>query len=231
MKAVLLASLATLSFGASASAALAADAIPATARKVVLEKKDGGGYQWKLVAAAPVPKPGDSQVLVRVRAVFAAQFAVAAGARVIVTSSSDEKLLKVRNLGARDDINYKSTPAWSARVLELTAGHGADLIVDVGGKDTLDESAKSVAYAGQISLVGGLAGYDGRFRAAALINRSVRAQGIYVGSRADFMRMNAFIEKHRLRPVIERVVPLEQYPDALKQMADSNFVGKIVLRL
>lgn len=116
-------------------------------------------------------------------------------------------------------------------MLELTANHGADVVVDVGGKDTLEESAKSVAFGGQISIVGGLTGYGGQFRASTLIGKSARAQGIFVGSRADFLRMNAFIERHRLRPVVERVVPLEQFADALKQMESGNFVGKIVLRL
>jgi NADPH:quinone reductase-like Zn-dependent oxidoreductase len=163
--------------------------------------------------------------------IFAAQFASAAGARVIVTSSSDDKLRKAREIGAQDGINYKTTPAWSARVLELTSGHGADVIVDVGGKDTLEESTRSVAFGGQISIVGGLTGYGGQFRASSLIGKTARAQGIFVGSRADFLRMNTFIARHRLHPVVDRVVPLEQYADALKQMESGNFVGKIVLRL
>jgi NADPH:quinone reductase-like Zn-dependent oxidoreductase len=163
--------------------------------------------------------------------IFAAQFAAAAGARVIAMSSSDEKLRKVRDFGVQDGINYKTTPAWSARVLELTAGRGADVIVDVGGKDTLEESVKSVAFGGQVSIVGGLTGYGGTFRASSLIGKSARAQGIFVGSRADFLRMNAFIARQRLHPVVERVLPLEQYADALKQMESGNFVGKIVLRL
>jgi NADPH:quinone reductase-like Zn-dependent oxidoreductase len=113
-------------------------------------------------------------------------------------------------------------------VLELTGGHGADVVVDVGGKSTLEES---VAFWGQISIVGGLTGYDGQIPAARLLGKSARAQGIFVGSRADFARMNAFIVRHRLHPAIDRVVPLEQYADALKQLESGNFVGKIVLRL
>ncbi|HEU4627547.1 MAG TPA: NAD(P)-dependent alcohol dehydrogenase [Steroidobacteraceae bacterium] len=162
---------------------------------------------------------------------FAAQFAAAAGARVIVTSSSDEKLRRARELGAHDGINYRTTPSWSASVLEITGGHGADVVVDVGGKSTLEESMKSLAFWGQLSIVGGLTGYDGQIPAGRLLGKSARAQGIYVGSRADFERMNAFIVKHRLHPVIDRVVPLEQFADALKQMENGNFVGKIVLRL
>jgi NADPH:quinone reductase-like Zn-dependent oxidoreductase len=163
--------------------------------------------------------------------VFAAQFASAAGARVIITSSSDDKLRKAQSFGAKDGINYKTVPVWSARVMELTNGHGADVIVDVGGKSTLEQSVKSLAFSGTLSLVGGLTGYDGQIPAGAFIGRSARAQGIYVGSRADFERMNAFIERHNIHPVLDRTFALDRYADALALMAAGDFVGKIVLKL
>lgn len=163
--------------------------------------------------------------------VFALQFAHAAGARVIVTSGSDEKLQKVQSLGASAGINYRTVPAWSARVLTLTDGHGADVIVDVGGKSTLEQSVLSLAYHGQVSVVGGLTGYDGTIPALGLLLKTAKAQGIYVGSRADLLRMNAFILTHRLKPVIDRVYALEEYAAALRHMESGNFVGKIVLRL
>jgi NADPH:quinone reductase-like Zn-dependent oxidoreductase len=163
--------------------------------------------------------------------VFALQFATAAGARVIVTSSSEDKLARALALGANDGINYRMVPAWSNRVLELTNGRGADLIVDVGGKDTLDQSVKSLAYAGTLSVVGGLSGYDGNIPALGLLLKAATAQGIYVGSRADYLRMGAFVRKHRVRPVIDRVFPLERYDEALEHMASGAFVGKVVLRL
>jgi NADPH:quinone reductase-like Zn-dependent oxidoreductase len=162
---------------------------------------------------------------------FALQFAAASGAKVIVTSSSDEKLERVKALGATAGINYRTTPDWSKRVLELTGGRGADVIVDVGGKDTLPLSAKSLAYDGTLSIVGGLSGYDGEIPAVNLLMKSARAQGIYVGSRADYLRMSDFIAKHQMRPVIERVFPLEQFEEALQLMESGNFVGKIVLKL
>jgi NADPH:quinone reductase-like Zn-dependent oxidoreductase len=161
---------------------------------------------------------------------FAAQFASAAGGRVIVTSSSDEKIARAKKVGAQDGINYKSVPAWSARVLELTNQRGADVVVDVGGKDTLAESVKSLAFGGTLSIVGGITGYDGSVRAGALIGKSLNVQGIFVGSAADFARMNAFIAKHRLHPLIDHVYPFDQYQDALKQMQSGNFVGKLVIR-
>lgn len=163
--------------------------------------------------------------------VLALQFAVALGARVIATSSSDEKLERVKALGASDGINYRTTPAWSARVLELTSGHGADIVVDVGGKDSLPESVKSLAYWGTLSIVGGLTGYDGQVPAVGLLMKTARAQGIFVGSRADYLRMSAFIAQRTFHPAIDRVFALEEYDAALKYMASNAFVGKIVLKL
>ena len=163
--------------------------------------------------------------------VFALQFAAAAGAHVIVTSSSDEKLARARKLGASEGINYRTTPDWSGKLMELTHRRGADVIVDVGGKDTLEQSAKSLAFRGTLSIVGGLSGYDGQIPAGRLLEKVARAQGVFVGSRADYLRMNAFIAAHRLHPVIDRVYPLADYQAALQQMKSGNFVGKIVLRL
>jgi NADPH:quinone reductase-like Zn-dependent oxidoreductase len=163
--------------------------------------------------------------------VFALQFAAALGARVIVTSSSDGKLTRAKTLGAQDGINYRTTPAWPDKVRELTHGHGADLVVDVGGKDTLALSVKSLAHAGTLSIVGGLSGYGGDIPALGLLMKSARAQGVYVGSRADYLRMSAFMSRHKLHPVIDRVFPLEQFDEALKYLGSGGFVGKIVLRL
>ena len=163
--------------------------------------------------------------------IFALQFAAAAGARVIATSSSDEKLARVRALGARDTINYRSVPQWSARVQEITGGRGADLVVDVGGKSSLPESVKSLAYAGNLSIVGGLTGYGGDIPALGLLLKTARAQGIYVGSRADYLRMGEYMAARKIEPVIDRVFALQQYPQALEHMASGNFIGKIVIRV
>ena len=186
---------------------------------------------WTAVTADGPLSPTDFVVVQGTGGVstFALQFAAAAGAKVLVTSSSDEKLAKARALGARDGINYKTTPEWSKRVLELTGGHGADLVVDVGGKSTLAQSSRCLAWYGTLSIVGGLAGYDGEIPAIDLLMKRARAQGIYVGSRADYLRMSEFIVTHRIRPVIEREIPFSQYEEALKLLESGNFVGKIVL--
>jgi NADPH:quinone reductase-like Zn-dependent oxidoreductase len=175
---------------------------------------------------------------------FALQFAVAFGvterparkspggrARVIVTSSSDDKLARARALGARDGINYKAQPEWAKSVLQLTRGHGADLVVDVGGKATLAQSVDSLADGGTLSVVGGLTGYDGDISAWGLLKKAATAQTIFVGSRADYLRMLAFMKSHHLHPLIEKVFPLAAYEDALRLMAEGQFTGKIVLDL
>jgi NADPH:quinone reductase-like Zn-dependent oxidoreductase len=188
---------------------------------------------WNAVNAHPTFKRGDVVLVQGTGGVstFALQFAAAKGARVIVTSSSDQKLQRAQSLGAQDGINYKTQAQWSDAVLKLTNDHGADLVIDVGGKNTLDTSVKSLADAGTVVIVGGLSGYDGSLSAWGLLKKDARAQSVFVGSRADFLRMNAFISEHRLKPVIDRVYPLEQFTDALKHLASGNFVGKIVLRL
>ena len=160
---------------------------------------------------------------------FALQFAAAEGARVIVTSSSDEKLQRAHVLGARDGINYQATPDWDRRVLELTGGQGADLVVDVGGQATLSTSVRSLAYGGTLAVVGGLSGYGGSVSISEIIEKVARAQGVYVGSRADYLRMCAYIAKHRIHPVIERTYPMDKYPDALRDLGSGNFIGKLVL--
>ena len=188
---------------------------------------------WMATVGGGNVRPG-STVLVEGTggiSLFALQISSAAGARVIVTSSSDEKLARARALGANDGINYKSTPAWGERVLELTHGHGADLVVDIGGKATLEQSLKSVAFGGTVALVGGLGGYGANIPADTLIQKVARAQGIYAGSRADYLRMTKFFEAHRLHPSIERTYGLENYETALKDLAAGNFMGKLVILL
>jgi NADPH:quinone reductase-like Zn-dependent oxidoreductase len=162
---------------------------------------------------------------------FALQFANAAKARVIATSSSDDKLARVRELGAHDGINYRTHPKWSEQVMVLTNGHGADLVVDVGGKETLDQSVKSLAYGGMLSIVGGLSGYDGMISSLGLLNKAASARGVYVGSRVDYQRMSAFIDERKLHPVIDKVFPLEQFDAALEHLRNGNPVGRVVLKL
>jgi NADPH:quinone reductase-like Zn-dependent oxidoreductase len=162
---------------------------------------------------------------------FALVFAVAAGATVIVTSSSDEKLQKARSLGAVGLVNYRSHPAWSEQVRELTGGHGADVVVDMGGRSTLDQSVKSLAYEGSLAIVGGLGGYDGVLPAMGMIEKVAVARGVFGGSRADFLRMCRFMERHRVHPVISHVYAFDDYQQAFGALKSGNVFGKIVLVL
>lgn len=187
---------------------------------------------WTAVTLARSLRTGDVALLQGTGGVsmFALQFANAMGARVIITSSSDAKLARAHGLGAHDMINYRTTPKWADQVRSLTQQHGADLVVDVGGKDTLAQSVASLADDGTLSLVGGLTGFDGAIPEIPLVFKRARVQGIYVGSRADFIRMGAFMSSHHLHPVIDRIFPLAQYQQALEYMKGDTFVGKVVIR-
>jgi len=162
---------------------------------------------------------------------FALQLAHAAGARVIVTSGSDDKLARARQLGASETINYRSTPAWGAKVMELTGDHGADVIVEVGGKGTLEQSEKCLAEAGTLAIIGGITGYGGQFSAVTLLDKGARAVGVLVGPRVRLREMQAFMTRHQVKPVIERVYRLDELDQALEQLRSGQFVGKLVVRL
>lgn len=162
---------------------------------------------------------------------FALQFAVTRGARVIATSSSDEKLARVREMGAAETINYRTTPEWSSRVLELTGGQGVDHVVEVGGAGTLGQSLRAVRMGGQISLIGVLAaGVTGQFNPTPILMKGVRLQGIFVGNRVMFETMNAALAQHKVHPVIDRVFEFKDFQDSLRHLESGAHFGKIVVR-
>ncbi|WP_394843742.1 NAD(P)-dependent alcohol dehydrogenase [Pendulispora brunnea] len=161
-------------------------------------------------------------------AIFAIQLARAAGARVIVTSSSDEKLARAREIGAHEGINYKKNPDWDVRALELTGGQGVDIVVDVTGSE-LGRSIHAVRAGGQVSVVGVLAGITAKLDIYPLLTKKARLQGIFTGSRDHFEDLNRAIAQHRLRPVVDRVVPFEKAREAFGQLRSNQFVGKIVI--
>ena len=159
---------------------------------------------------------------------FALQFARMLGASVIVTSSSDEKLGRVRALGATQTINYKSISDWGKRVLDLTDGKGVDHVVEVGGAGTLAQSLQSVRIGGRISLIGVLTG--GQTDPIPILMKNVTVQGIFVGSRQMFEAMNRAISVNSLKPVIDQVFPFAELPRALRHMESGAHFGKIALR-
>ena len=161
---------------------------------------------------------------------FALQFGVASGARVIVTSSSDQKLARVKSMGAWETINYKTTPDWHERVRKLTGG-GADHVVEVGGSGTMMKSLGAVRIAGTVSVIGVLSGAGAEVSPIPVLMKSIRMQGIYVGSRDMFESMNRAIVAHGIRPVIDRVFPFDQARDAMRYMESGSHFGKIVIKL
>jgi NADPH:quinone reductase-like Zn-dependent oxidoreductase len=178
-------------------------------------------------------QPGDYVLLEGTGGVstFGLQLALAAGARPIITSSSDAKLERAKALGAFGTVNYKTTPDWEKPVLALTGGVGVQEVLEVGGKDTLPHALASIAPGGDIALIGGLGGFGGNIPALQLLDRNVNVSGIYVGSRENFEALNAFIDQHKVKPVIDKVFEFEDAPAAYELMESDQFLGKIVIRL
>lgn len=162
--------------------------------------------------------------------IFALQFARLHGARVIVTSSRDDKLARALELGGNDGINYKTTPDWDKRVRELTGGVGVDYVVEVGGAGTLTQSMRAVRNGGQISLIGVLTGGAGQVNPLPILMKNIRVQGIFVGSRDMFEAMNRAIELANLKPVVDRVFPFSDALSAFRYMETAAHFGKVVIR-
>ncbi len=163
--------------------------------------------------------------------VFGLIFAAAAGAKPIITSSRDEKLTRAKSLGAFGTANYRENPDWQLEVNKLTGDHGIDQVLDVGGRDTLSKAIEVLAPGGHIALIGGLSGYGSDIPTDALMWINATASGIYVGSRADFEAMNAFISRHNIHPLIDKVFDFDHAQDAFEYMRGGDFMGKIVIRL
>jgi NADPH:quinone reductase-like Zn-dependent oxidoreductase len=161
--------------------------------------------------------------------IFALQFAKLHGARVIVTSSSDEKLERARTLGADETVNYKTTPDWEKQVYELTDRIGVDHVMEVGGAGTLSKSVQAVRYGGRISLIGVLSGFGGEVNPQPILGKSVSLQGIYVGSREMFEAMNRAISQAQLKPSIDRVFPFAETQAAYQYLQSGSHFGKVVI--
>lgn len=160
--------------------------------------------------------------------IFALQLAKAMGARVIATSSSDEKLERVKALGADHVINYRTTPEWGAVAHEVSGG-GVDHVIEVGGAGTLAQSIAAVAHGGHIALIGLLAGFAGPVVTGMLMAKQVRLQGITVGNRRQQQEMIAAIEATGIRPVISDRFPLARLADAFRHEEQHRHFGKIVI--
>jgi NADPH:quinone reductase-like Zn-dependent oxidoreductase len=178
-------------------------------------------------------QPGDFVLLEGTGGVslFGLQFAAAAGARPIITSSSDEKLARARALGAIGTVNYRTNAEWQREVRRLTGDAGVDHVLEVGGRDTLPKALEALGYDGHVALIGGLSGFASDVPVGRLMALGASVTGIYVGSRADFEAMNRFITEHRITPVVDRVFDFVDAPKAYDLMDNGSYMGKIVIRV
>jgi NADPH:quinone reductase-like Zn-dependent oxidoreductase len=186
---------------------------------------------WNAIVEVGRVKAGDTVLLLGTGGVsiFALQFARMMGARTIITSSSEEKLARARALGASLTINYRQTPDWENAVLKATDGKGVDLTVEVGGAGTLPRTIAAARVAGTIALIGVLTG--GQIDPATVMRKSIRLQGIYVGSRRMFLDMNRAIALHGLKPVIDKTFNFADARAAYHAMAAAGHFGKLVIEM
>ena len=186
---------------------------------------------WHAVAVSGNVKPGQIVLTLGTGGVsiFALQLAKLCGARVIATTGSEEKIPKLRELGADEIINYKSREDWDATVLDLTGKRGVDHVIEVGGSGTLARSLTAVRLGGHVAMIGALTG-PGDFNPVTVFMKAVRLQGIFTGSRTMFEGLLSAIEVSRLKPVIDRTFGFTEAREALHYMESGAHFGKIVIR-
>ncbi len=180
----------------------------------------------KLIAGNTVLLQGTGGV-----SIFGLQLAHAMGVGVIITSSSDEKLRRAKELGAACGINYKTTPEWDKAAVAFNGGRGVDHVVEVGGANTLTRSFGAIRNGGKISMIGGLSGGAKELNPGLIFSKRANVQGIYVGSTETFEAMNAAIATNKIRPVVDRVFGFDEAKAAYKHMAAGAHFGKIVIRV
>jgi NADPH:quinone reductase-like Zn-dependent oxidoreductase len=192
-----------------------------------------GVTAWNAVVNAAQVKPGDVVLIQGTGGVsiFALQFAKMAGAIVIGTSSSDEKLQRAKTMGLDAGLNYRQSPEWAKWVLKETNNRGADLIVEVGGAGTFTQSLQAVRYGGTVAQIGVLSQSEQSLPIPLILHRQVRIQGIYVGSKSHFEAMNRAIVATRIQPVVDQIYTFDRVQDALKSMDTGSHFGKIVIRV
>jgi NADPH:quinone reductase-like Zn-dependent oxidoreductase len=193
-----------------------------------------GVTAWSALVTRGEVAPGDSVLLQGTGGVsiFGLQIAAAAGARVLITSSSDAKLQRARELGAHETINYRTTPEWDKEVWRLTSKSGVDHILEVGGPDTLARSLNSVAAGGHIAQIGVLTGFGAANTSIfPLVQRNARLNGIYVGSREGFEAFVRFLDVTRINPIIDRVFSFDEAREAYRYMESGQHFGKVVISI
>jgi NADPH:quinone reductase-like Zn-dependent oxidoreductase len=190
-----------------------------------------GVTAWNALFTAAATQPGDTVLIQGTGGVsiFALQFAKLAGARVIGTSSSDAKLLRARALGLDAGLNYREHPDWEKWALEQTGGEGVDLVVEVGGGDTMARAVRATKHGGTVAQIGVLTGANEGVDIRPVLVKQIRIHGVYVGSRADFLAMNRAIAQFKLKPAIDTVFPFAEAREALRHMESGAHFGKIVI--
>lgn len=188
---------------------------------------------WRALMSDDQLKPGDTVLLQGTGGVsiFALQFAKMVGATVIATSSSEEKLAKLKQLGADHLINYRSTRNWGELAREITDGKGVDHVVEVGGPATLEQSMAAARVGGHISLIGILTGLGGELSIVTALIKQLRLQGLIVGNRTQQQAMIRAIDAAGIKPVVDQVFPLENIVDAFRYQESNQHFGKICLQM
>jgi len=186
---------------------------------------------WNCLIEQGGLKPGKTALFLGTGGVsiIGLQIARMMGARAIITSSSDAKLERAKDLGADELINYRETPEWQARVLELTDGGGVDVTIETGGGGTLEKTLEATRVGGIISLIGVLTG--GAIDPTTVMRKSIRLQGVYVGNRRMFEDMNAAFELNRVHPLIDQVFDFEDARAAYHAMRGAGHFGKLVVKV
>jgi len=192
-----------------------------------------GVTAWNALFETGGLKPGQTVLLLGTGGVsiWALQLARAAGARVIITSSSDEKLARARALGASETINYSKLPEWSGEVRRLTGGEGVDLVLEVGGEKTAQQSLASVRMQGAVIVIGGVSGFGGAIAPRALISSATRMQGVYVGSRQMHEDLARFVAGAKISPMVDKVYAFGDAPEAYRYFEAGRHFGKVGVTL
>ena len=188
---------------------------------------------WSALVGHGMIRPG-ARVLLQGTggvSIFALQFAVLAGAEVLITSSSDAKLERARALGAAHTINYQKDPNWGKTAREWAGGEGVDHVIDVGGAGTLENSLRAVRPGASISVIGVLSGVKEPLLITPILMQQIRLQGIIVGPRSTFLKMCRAIASRGMHPVVDSTFPFDQVRPALEHMRAGRHFGKIVIEL
>jgi NADPH:quinone reductase-like Zn-dependent oxidoreductase len=188
---------------------------------------------WNALVTLGRVRPGDFVITQGTGGVsiFGVQLARLLGAHVIATTGSDDKMERLRELGAHEVINYKRDPEWGKAARALTGGRGVDLVLDVGGGTTLAQSIRAVRPAGHISVIGVLAGVASDLNLLPILMQGLRLQGVFVGHRRSFEAMNRALAESRLKPVVDRVFELDETRAALEHLKSGQHFGKVCIQI